>query len=74
MKLPFHPLSLGAPRHPPAWSALLAPNNLSLSNLGSNCRFSLMQTTKKSILRSLFSCFRTCSRSLLDDPNTIEFA
>jgi hypothetical protein len=74
MKLLFRPLSLGAPRHPLALCALLAPNNLSLSNLGSNCRSSLMQTTEKSILRSLFSCVRTCSRSPFDNPNTIEFA
>jgi hypothetical protein len=74
MKLPFQPTPLGAPRHQLAWCALLPPNNLSLSNLHSTCRASSPQTTKKSILRSLFSCFCTCSRSLFDNPNTIEFA
>jgi hypothetical protein len=36
MKLQFEPPVLGVPRHLPVWCALLATNNLSLSNLGSN--------------------------------------
>ncbi len=74
MKLQFQSPSLGAPRHLPVWCALLTPNNLSLSNLGSNRHFSPMQTTKKTILRSLFSCSCTCSRSPFHNPQTIEFA
>jgi hypothetical protein len=74
MKRQFQSPSLGAPRHLPAWCALLTPNNLSLSNFGSNCHSSPMPTTKKTILRSLFSCSCTCSRSLFHNPHTIEFA
>ena len=74
MKLQLQPSSLGASRHLPVWCALLTPNHLSLSNLGSNCRSSPMPTTKKTILRSLFSCSSTCSRSFSHHSNTIQFA
>ena len=70
MKLQLQPPSLGASRHLPVWCALLTPNHLSLSNLGSNCHSSPMPTTRKTILRSLFSCSSTCPRS----STTIQFA
>jgi hypothetical protein len=68
-----HP-SLGASRHLPLWCALLTPNHLSLSNLGSNSHSSPTPTTKKTILRSLFFCSCTCSRSLSHHSTTIQFA
>jgi len=45
MKLQFQPPALGAPSHLLVWYALLAPNNLSLSNLDSNSRSNPTQTT-----------------------------
>jgi hypothetical protein len=50
------------------------PNNLSLSNLGSNCRSSALQTTEKSILRSLFLAPVLVPEAFSHNPNTIEFA
>jgi hypothetical protein len=47
---------------------------LSLSSLGSNCHSSSMPITKKTILRSPFSCSCPCSRSLSHHPSTIQFA
>ena len=49
MKLQLQPPSLGASRHLPVWCALLTPNHLSLSNLGSNCHSSPIPTTKPAI-------------------------
>jgi len=74
MKLQLQPPSLGASRHLPVWCARFTPNNLSLSSLGSNCHSSSMPITKKTILRSPFSCSCPCSRSLSHHPNTIQFA
>ena len=74
MKLQLQPPSLGASRHLPVGYPLLAPNHLSLSNLGSNCHSSPMPATKKTILRSLFSCSCTCSRRFSHHSSTIQFA
>ena len=62
---------LGVPNHLPACSALPPPNQLSVSNLGSNSRPYQTQTTTKPILTVAFSLSSTCSQSY---PNTIEYA
>jgi hypothetical protein len=74
MKLQFQPPSLGAPRHLLALCALLAPKQpvpfqprLQLSLL-------CLQTTKKSILRSLFLAPVLVPEAFSHNPNTIEFA
>jgi len=74
MKLQFQAPALGALTAGRRGAPFLPPNNLSVSNLGSNSRSYPTQTTIEPILPALWLAPPPHSRSLSHNPNTIEFA